>query len=166
RCTSAFFKIAQPQGFIEEWSKTYPAASALPLGVIELTLFVLYLVPNTRYLGGLVMLAYLGGAVATHLHAKDGMFFVPVIVGVIAWLGLYLRDRKLRASSPPWPSWPCPPPVTPPSPGGPLSCPRPARLTSASSRMIGSRIRSHGRQSLANPVRISFRANDGENGWL
>ena len=50
---SAFFKIAQPKGFIEEWSKTYPAGSALPLGVIELTLFVLYLVPKTRYLGGL-----------------------------------------------------------------------------------------------------------------
>src|SRR5215813_11709108 len=85
---SAFFKIAQPQGFIEEWSKTYPAASALPLGVIELTLFVLYLVPKTRYLGGLVMLAYLGGAVATHLHAEDGMFPVPILVGITAWLGL------------------------------------------------------------------------------
>ena len=97
---SAFFKIAQPQGFIEEWSKTYPAASALPLGVIELTLFVLYLVPKTRYLGGLVMLAYLGGAVATHVHARDGMFFVPVLVGVVAWLGLYFRDRKLRALVP------------------------------------------------------------------
>jgi hypothetical protein len=28
------------------------------------------------------------------------MFFVPVIVGVVAWLGLYLRDRKLRALVP------------------------------------------------------------------
>src|SRR3954451_11445625 len=97
---SAFFKIAQPKGFIEEWSKTYPAGSALPLGVIELTMFVLYLIPKTRYLGGFVMLAYLGGAVATHVHAKDGMFFVPVIVGLIAWLGLYLRDRKLRTLVP------------------------------------------------------------------
>src|SRR5262249_20201198 len=70
---SAFFKIAQPAGFLDEWSKTYPASSALPLGVIEVTLFVLYLVPKTRYLGGLLMLAYLGGAVATHLHAGDGM---------------------------------------------------------------------------------------------
>src|SRR5262245_55110411 len=68
---SAFFKIAQPTGFLDEWSKTYPASSALPIGVIEVTLFVLYLVPNTRYLGGLLMLAYLGGAVATHLHAGD-----------------------------------------------------------------------------------------------
>ncbi|AMV36615.1 DoxX family protein [Planctomyces sp. SH-PL62] len=97
---SAYFKIAQPKGFIEDWSKTYPAGSALPLGVIELTLFVLYLVPKTRYLGGLLMLAYLGGAVATHVQAQDGMFFVPVVVGVIAWLGLYLRDRKLRALVP------------------------------------------------------------------
>lgn len=97
---SAAFKIAQPEGFIEEWSKTYPAASALPLGVIELLTFVLYLVPKTRYLGGLLMLAYLGGAVATHVHANDGKFVVPVIVGVVAWLGLYLRDRKLRALVP------------------------------------------------------------------
>ncbi|QDV32229.1 DoxX family protein [Tautonia plasticadhaerens] len=97
---SAFFKIAQPEGFIEEWSETYPAASALLLGVVELAVFALYLVPKTRYLGGLLMLAYLGGAVATHVHANDGMFFVPVIVGVVAWLGLYFRDRKLRSLVP------------------------------------------------------------------
>ena len=97
---SAFFKIAQPAQFLEGWSKSYPAGAARPLGIIELTMFILYLIPKTRYLGGLVMLAYLGGAVATHVHAKDGMFFVPVIVGVIAWFGLYLRDRRLRALVP------------------------------------------------------------------
>lgn len=97
---SAYFKIAQPAGFVEEWGKNYPPSSALPLGLIEAALFVLYLVPKSRYLGGLLMLAYLGGAVATHLHANDGMFFVPVLVGVVAWLGLYLRDPKLRALVP------------------------------------------------------------------
>jgi hypothetical protein len=97
---SAYFKIAQPTWFLEEWSKTYPAGAARPLGIIELALFVLYLVPKTRYLGGLIMLAYLGGAVATHVHARDGNFFVPIIIGVIAWLGLYFRDRKLRALVP------------------------------------------------------------------
>ena len=97
---SAFFKIAQPAGFLEGWTKTYPASSALPLGVIEVTLFVLYLVPKTRYLGGLLMLAYLGGAVATHVRAGDGLFFVPILVGVVGWLGLYLRDRRLRALVP------------------------------------------------------------------
>src|SRR6516162_5935495 len=97
---SAFFKIAQPAGFLEEWTKSYPAGAARPLGIIELTMFVLYLIPKTRYLGGLIMLAYLGGAVATHLHNQDGMFTVPIAVGIVAWLGLYLRDRKLRALVP------------------------------------------------------------------
>jgi hypothetical protein len=97
---SAFFKIAQPEGLIEEWSKTYPATAAVPIGVIELAVFALYLVPKTRYLGGLLLLAYLGGAVATHVHADDGQFFVPVVIGVVAWLGLYLRDRRLRALVP------------------------------------------------------------------
>ena len=97
---SAFFKIAQPAGFIEGWTKSYPAWAALPLGIIELVMFVLYLVPKTRYLGGLIMLSYLGGAVATHLHNEDGLFPVPITVGIIAWLGLYLRDRKLRALVP------------------------------------------------------------------
>jgi hypothetical protein len=97
---SAFFKIAQPAGFLDEWTKSYPAGAARPLGIIEVAMFVLYLVPQTRYLGGLIMLAYLGGAVATHLHAGDGMFPVPILVGIIAWLGLYFRDRKLRALVP------------------------------------------------------------------
>jgi hypothetical protein len=97
---SAFFKIVQPGGFLEEWTKNYPAGAALPLGIIELTMFVLYLAPKTRYLGGLIMLAYLGGAVATHMHTQDGMFPVPIMVGIVAWLGLFLRDRKLRALVP------------------------------------------------------------------
>ena len=97
---SAFFKIAQPGPFLEGWTKNYPAASALPLGVIEISMYVLYLVPKTRYIGGLIMLAYLGGAVATHLHMGDGKFPIPIVVGIIAWLGLFLRDRKLRALLP------------------------------------------------------------------
>lgn len=95
---SAYFKIAQPSWFLKDW--TYPVASARPIGAIELAIVGLYLIPKTRYIGGLLMLAYLGGAVATHVHADDGMFFVPIVIGVIAWLGLYLRDRKLRALVP------------------------------------------------------------------
>jgi DoxX-like family len=97
---SAFFKIAQPGEFLENWTKNYPAGAALPLGITELTMYVLYVVPKTRYLGGLIVLAYLGGAVATHLHMGDGFFPVPIVVGIIAWLGLFLRDRKIRALVP------------------------------------------------------------------
>ena len=97
---SAFVKIMQPDGFLDEWTKNYPAEAARPLEIVELAMYVLYLFPKTRYLGGLIMLGYLGGAVATHVHMGDGLFPVPIVVGIIAWLGLYLRDRKLRALLP------------------------------------------------------------------
>lgn len=93
---SAFMKIAQPGDFLAGWTTNFPAGSARPLGVIEFLNVVLYFVPRTRVLGLAFMTAYLGGAVSFHVHAADGRFFVPVLVGVLAWVGLWLRDAKLR----------------------------------------------------------------------
>ena len=42
----------------------------------------------------------LHGYQTTPLHGAHGLFFVPVLVGVVGWMGLYLRDRKLRALVP------------------------------------------------------------------
>ncbi len=93
---SAFMKIAQPADFLTGWTTNFPAGSARPLGIIELLNVILYFVPATRLLGLAFMTAYLGGAVCFHVHAADGKFVVPVLVGVFAWVGLWLRDRKLR----------------------------------------------------------------------
>jgi hypothetical protein len=46
-------------------------------------------------LGAILLTAYLGGAVATHVRVGDP-FFVPIILGVLVWGGLYLRDARLR----------------------------------------------------------------------
>ena len=97
---SAFFKISQPGDFLTEWSKDYPAGAALPIGVVELLVLALYYVPKTRVLGGLLLVGYLGGAVATHVHKADGFFLIPVIIGVIAWASLWLRDPRVRAYLP------------------------------------------------------------------
>jgi hypothetical protein len=93
---SAFFKIAQPGEFIVQWSKTYPASSARPLGIIELACVALYFVPRTSVLGAILMTGYLGGAVATHVRAQESSFVVPILVGAIAWGGLFMRSRRLR----------------------------------------------------------------------
>ena len=97
---SAFMKIAQPGDFIVEWSKGYPAGSARPLGIIELLCVVLYFVPRTRVLGAILMTGYLGGAVATHVHMGETIAFIPVLVGMLAWGGLFMRDQRLRALLP------------------------------------------------------------------
>ena len=60
------------------------------LGVIEVSVAVLYLIPRTAFLGAILTTAYLGGAVWTHLRVSEPWFF-PVIVAVLMWLGLALR---------------------------------------------------------------------------
>jgi hypothetical protein len=60
------------------------------IGIIEVTVAVLYLIPRTAFLGALLTTAYLGGAVWTHLRVGDPWFF-PIIIGVLMWLGLALR---------------------------------------------------------------------------
>lgn len=69
------------------------------LGILELACTALYLIPRTAIVGAILLTAYLGGATATHVRIGDP-FFIPVIVGVLLWLGLYLREPRLRALVP------------------------------------------------------------------
>ena len=60
------------------------------LGVIEVSVAALYLIPRTAFLGAILTTGYLGGALWTHLRVGDPWYF-PIIVGVLMWLGLALR---------------------------------------------------------------------------
>jgi hypothetical protein len=74
----------------------YPAGIARHLGLVLVLSTVLHLIPRTQLLGGLLLTAYLGGATATHVRVGDPFWF-PVILGVILWAGLFLRQPRLRA---------------------------------------------------------------------
>lgn len=69
------------------------------LGVVELACVVFYLIPRTSIFGAVLLTAYLGGATATHARIGDP-FFIPIIAGMLTWLGLWLRDPRLRALLP------------------------------------------------------------------
>ena len=71
----------------------------LVLGFLLAACLVLYLVPKTAPLGAVLLTGYLGGAVAIHLRIGDPAFshtLFPVYVGAMLWLGLYLRDARVR----------------------------------------------------------------------
>jgi hypothetical protein len=70
-----------------------------PIAVLEVACLVIYLVPQTSVLGAILLTGYLGGAVCTHLRVGEP-WFGPVVIGAVAWLGLYLRDDRLRALIP------------------------------------------------------------------
>jgi len=77
----------------------YPASAAKPVLIIEIICVLLYLIPQTAVLGAILLTGYLGGAVATHVHAGEPWWF-PVIFAVLVWLGLLLRDARLRCLLP------------------------------------------------------------------
>jgi hypothetical protein len=77
----------------------YPETVIVPIGIILLISTLLYAVPRTSVLGAVLLTGYLGGAVATNVRAGlplAGYILSGVYVGIIAWLGLYLRNLKVR----------------------------------------------------------------------
>jgi hypothetical protein len=74
----------------------WPAHHMRLICVIEVICGILYLIPATSVLGAILLTGYLGGAVATHVRVNDKLWFIAVIFGILIWLGLYLRDTRLR----------------------------------------------------------------------
>jgi hypothetical protein len=67
------------------------------LGVVELGSALLYVIPQTAVLGAILLTGYLGGAVATHVRLADWPHApIAFTLGVLVWLGLYLRDARVR----------------------------------------------------------------------
>jgi len=75
----------------------YPESAIVPIVISECILVALYLIPQTSILAAIVMTGYLGGAVATHLRIADtARAAIPLVVGILTWGGLYLRDSRIR----------------------------------------------------------------------
>jgi uncharacterized membrane protein YphA (DoxX/SURF4 family) len=77
----------------------WPTKLALPLGILELTCTILYLIPRTSILGAILLTGYMGGAIATHVRIEE-MFILQAAVGVFLWGGLFLRYPALRQMIP------------------------------------------------------------------
>src|SRR5881396_1909358 len=76
---------------------SYPESAIIPIVMAASALVVLYLVPQTSVPAAIVMTGYLGGAVATHLRIADtARAAIPLVVGILAWGGLYMRDSRIR----------------------------------------------------------------------
>jgi hypothetical protein len=78
----------------------YPASLVLPIGIAELICVVLFVIPRSSILGAILLTGYLGGAAATQVRLRDPWFFFPVVIGVLVWGGLFLREDRLRALIP------------------------------------------------------------------
>jgi hypothetical protein len=77
----------------------WPTSLAVPLGILEIAVTILYLIPQTAVLGAILVTGYMGGAIATHVRVGDP-FVVQLLIGMAFWGGLYFRDSRIRALIP------------------------------------------------------------------
>ena len=97
---SAVFKLMGPEQVVSEFGRLgWPENLTLALGIVELSCALVYAIPQTAVLGAILLAGYLGGAIATHVRIEE-QFVPPLVMGVLAWVGLYLRDARLRALIP------------------------------------------------------------------
>jgi hypothetical protein len=99
---AAFLIVASASGKFTEWEGKAEMFAALgwttdvmfKIGIVEVAIAILFLIPRTAFIGAVLLTAYLGGATATHVRVGDP-FFVPIIIGMVAWITLGMRDPRI-----------------------------------------------------------------------
>jgi hypothetical protein len=94
--TGVIMTLLKPPQVVQGFTQFGFPESLLPkLGILELVCTILYVIPRTSVLGAILLTGYLGGATVTHLRVGQA-FFMPVIVGVLVWGGLFMRNPRVR----------------------------------------------------------------------
>ncbi|MCQ1852717.1 DoxX family protein [Neorhizobium galegae] len=73
------------------------------VGPIILACAILYAIPATAVLGAILVTGFLGGAICAHVRIGElgsPPEIISLLLGAMAWGGLYLRDPRIRAILP------------------------------------------------------------------
>jgi hypothetical protein len=94
---SASMKFRAPPMVVDHFVRDlgFPASMLIGLALLEVACTVIYAIPSTAILGAVLLTGYLGGAIVTHLRAGES-FVAPLMVGILVWGGLYLREPRLH----------------------------------------------------------------------
>lgn len=95
------FVPAQIAGMLEETGFAMDLARVV--GPIILVSAILYAIPATAVLGAILLTGFLGGAICAHVRIGElGSLpeIISLLLGAMAWGGLYARDRRIRAILP------------------------------------------------------------------
>jgi hypothetical protein len=100
--SSARWKLTHETFYVSEWARLGWHIDALPyIASLQLVAIALYVLPPTAVLGAVLLTGYMGGAIASYVRIGElSPPLVPFTTTALAWLGLFLRDPRLRALLP------------------------------------------------------------------
>jgi hypothetical protein len=99
---SSRWKLTSNPWYVREWGRIGWKTPDLPfIASLQLGAILLYVIPRTSVLGAVILTGYLGGAIASYVRIGE-LYppLVPLTTAMLAWLGIYLRDERLRALLP------------------------------------------------------------------
>ena len=99
---SSRWKLTSNPWYVREWARIGWKTPDLPfIASLQLGAILLYVIPRTSVLGAVILTGYLGGAIASYVRIGE-LYppLVPLTTAMLAWLGIYLRDERLRALLP------------------------------------------------------------------
>ncbi len=101
-CSSATWKLTRNAWYVKEFARIGWPDSELPLlAGLQLGAIILFLIPQTAIIGCILLSGYLGGAIASYTRIGEPYpVLVPLSTAVIAWIGLWLREERLRQLTP------------------------------------------------------------------
>jgi hypothetical protein len=65
------------------------------IGIVEVIIASIYLIPRTGFIGAILVTGYLGGAICTHVRIGDLKFIMPIVMGILVWVALGLRQPAI-----------------------------------------------------------------------
>lgn len=93
---SAFMKLTQNETALAQASSFGIDATTYQfIGIIEIISLILFIIPRTGILGTMLLVAYLGGAIVTHLQHQEPIA-VAVIIQILLWITAYVRFPELK----------------------------------------------------------------------
>ena len=99
---SARLKLTHDSSYVAEWVRIGYAPNDLTgIGMLQLALVMLYVIPSTAVLGTVLLTGYLGGAIAAYVRLGEPYtLLVPLSTALLAWAGVYMREDRLRSLLP------------------------------------------------------------------
>lgn len=64
------------------------------LGILEIAIAAIWLVPRTGLIGGLLAIAYMGGAIAVHFISHQPVL-IPVAIQILIWVAAAYRFPEI-----------------------------------------------------------------------
>ncbi len=93
---SAFMKLTQNETALAQASSFGIDATTYQfIGIIEIISLILFIIPRTGILGTMLLVAYLGGAIVTHLQHQEPIA-VAVIIQTLLWITAFVRFPELK----------------------------------------------------------------------